>query len=172
MRLVFLGRPTAWKGVSSILELALVPVLANTKLLFFFPYEHADLFKNIPVELTERISVVVSKSFRDYKPSYGDVHLYPANYGTSAKFIESISINCLEMASVGIPSFITRGGLLTWPEFLSNPLFVEVDWFDTFGTARKINDLYKTKVSDFELSEIKRAISVSNYANQLQDFMI
>jgi hypothetical protein len=126
MRLVFLGRPTAWKGVSSILELALVPVLANTKLLFFFPYEHADLFKNIPVELTERISVVVSKSFRDYKPSYGDVHLYPANYGTSAKFIESISINCLEMASVGIPSFITRGGLLTWPEFLGNPCLLKL----------------------------------------------
>jgi hypothetical protein len=49
VRLVFLGRPTAWKGVSFILELALVPVLANTKLLFFFPYKHADLFKNIPV---------------------------------------------------------------------------------------------------------------------------
>jgi hypothetical protein len=68
----------------------------------------------------------VSKSFRDYKPSYGDVHLYPANYGTSAKFIESISINCLEMASVGIPSFITRGGLLTWPEFLGNPCLLKL----------------------------------------------
>lgn len=172
LRLVFLGRPTAWKGVSSILELAQFPALAKAKLLFFFPYEHAEMFKNIPVALSERISVMVGKSFRDYKPSYGDVHLYPANYGTSAKFTESISINCLEMASVGIPSFITKGGLLTWPEFLSNPLFVEVDWSDTFETARKINDLYKTKVSDFELSEIKRAISVSNHANQLQDFMI
>ncbi len=172
LRLVFLGRPTAWKGVSSILELAQFPDLVNAKLLFFFPYENADLFKNIPVELTERISVVVGKSFKEYKPSYGDVHLYPANYGTSAKFTESISINCLEMASVGIPSFITKGGLLTWPEFLSNPLFVEVDWSDTFGTARKINDLYKTKVSDLELSEIKRTISVNNHVNQLQDFMI
>jgi hypothetical protein len=172
LRLVFLGRPKAWKGVSSIVELAQLPDLANAKLLFFFPYEHTDLFKNIPVELTERISVVVGKSFRDYKPSYGDVHLYPANYGASAQFIESISINCLEMASVGIPSFITKSGLLTWPEFLRNPLFVEVDWFDTFGTAHKINDLYKTKVSDFELSEIKRTISVGNHVNQLLDFMI
>ena len=172
LRLVFLGRPTSWKGVSSILDLAQSQALSDAKLLFFFPYKHDALFDNLPTDVSKRISVVVGKSFRAYEPNFGDVHLYPANYGVSAPFIESISINCLEMASVGVPSFVTKNGLLTWPEFLHNPLFVEVDWSDTIGTVQKICDSYTTRVTDSELSRVREIISVENHTSQLLDFMI
>ena len=76
------------------------------------------------------------------------------------------------MASVGIPSFVTKSGLLTWPEFLYNPLFVEVDWSDTIGTVQKICDLYTTQVTDSELSRIRKIISVENHTSQLLDFVI
>ena len=115
---------------------------------------------------------MVGKSFRDYEPSFGDVHLYPANYGDSARFIESISINCLEMASVGIPSFISKGGLLTWPEFLHNPLFIEVDWLDNIATVQKIYDSFNVRVDDSELSRIRRITSVENHTTYLLNFMI
>jgi hypothetical protein len=172
LRLVFLGRPTSWKGVGSILDLAQFRALSNAKVLFFFPYEHGGLFNNLPVGVSERISVVVGRSFRDYVPSFGDVHLYPASYGDSAQFIESISINCLEMASVGIPSFVSKSGLLTWPEFLHNPLFVEVDWSDNVGTVQKIYDSFRTQVDDSEINRIRRIINIENHTSQLLDFMI
>jgi len=172
LRLVFLGRPTSWKGVNSILDLAQLGALSKAKVLFFFPYDAKGLFDNLPIEVSERISVVVGKSFRDYLPSYGDVHLYPANYGDSAHFIESISINCLEMASVGIPSFISKGGLLTWPEFLDNPLFVEVDWSDRIGTVQKIYDSFRTQFDDSDISKVRRIIDVDNHTSKLLDFMI
>jgi hypothetical protein len=172
LRLVFLGRPTSWKGVNSILDLAQFRDLSNAKILFFFPYDHGGLFENLPADVRERISVVVGKSFRDYEPSFGDVHLYPANYGDSALFIESISINCLEMASVGIPSFISKGGLLTWPEFLHNPLFVEVDWLDNIATVQKIYDSFNVRVDDSELSRIRGITSVENHTTHLLNFMI
>jgi hypothetical protein len=172
LRLVFLGRPTSWKGINSILDLAQFRALSNAKILFFFPYDHGGLFDNLPADLLSRISVVVGKSFRDYEPSFGDVHLYPANYGGSARFIESISINCLEMASVGIPSFISKGGLLTWPEFMHNPLFVEVDWSDNIATVQKICDSFNVRVDDSELSKIRRIISVENHTTHLLNYMI
>jgi glycosyltransferase involved in cell wall biosynthesis len=172
LRLVFLGRPTSWKGVNSILDLAQSQALSDAKILFFFPYKPDGLFDNLPTDVSGRISVVVGKSFRDYEPNFGDVHLYPANYGVSARFIESISLNCLEMASVGIPSILTKSGLLTWPEFLHNPLFVEVDWSDNIETVQKICESHTTQVTDSELSRIRTIISVENHTSQLLDFLI
>ena len=115
---------------------------------------------------------MLGKSFRVYEPSFGDVHLYPAYYGDSARFIESISINCLEMASVGIPSFISKGGLLTWPEFLHNQLFIEVDWLDNIATVQKIYYSFNVRVDDSELSRIRRITSVENHTIHLLNFMI
>jgi len=172
LRLVFLGRPTSWKGVDTILDLARLRALSGAKVLFFFPYEPSDLFDNLPIKVSERVSVMVGKSIRDYIPSYGDVHLYPANYGDSAYFIESISINCLEMALVGIPSFISKGGLLTWPEFVDNPLFLEVDWSDHIGTAQKIFDSFRTQIDDSEIIRVRPIIDIDNHTNKLLDFMI
>ena len=37
---------------------------------------------------------------------------------------ESISINCLEMACVGVPSFVTMGGLHTWQDLESSQIFI------------------------------------------------
>jgi glycosyltransferase involved in cell wall biosynthesis len=172
LRLIFLGRPTSWKGIDTILKLVKSQALSQANILFIIPYKPEGIFNNLSDDLLQRISVMVGKSFKEYEPNFGDVHLYPTNYGVSAQFIESISLNCLEMASIGIPSLVTKNGLLTWPEFLHHSLFVEVDWSDTTNTVQKIFDSYNNPISISELNKVRKIISVENHINQLMKFMI
>jgi glycosyltransferase involved in cell wall biosynthesis len=170
LRLVFLGRPIKWKGSETIFKLLQMDQLSEAKGLFFFPYENKELLSNLPVTVRSRIKIIIGKSIKDYSPQKGDVHLYPANYGNKAKFIESISINCLEMAAIGIPSCVTIGGLETWPEFLHNSLINEVDWDDLHKTADTIAQLHKSNLSDVDLIKVRKLVTIENHIQQLLEY--
>ena len=167
LRLIFLGRPTKWKGIETIFELLQMDQLVSAEALLFFPYENKELLSHLPITVLNRINIVIGKSIRDYYPKKGDVHLYPANYGENAKFIESISINCLEMAAIGVPSCVTEGGLETWPEFSQNSLITEVDWNDLNKTAETIVELHKKNLSELDLIKVRNLVSINNHINQL-----
>ena len=167
LRLIFLGRPTKWKGIETIFELLQMDQLVSAEALLFFPYENKELLSHLPITVLNRINIVIGKSIRDYYPKKGDVHLYPANYGENAKFIESISINCLEMAAIGVPSCVTEGGLETWPEFSQNSLITEVDWNDLHKTAETIVDLHNKNLSELDLIKVRNLVSINNHINQL-----
>ena len=167
LRLIFLGRPTKWKGIETIFELLQMDQLVSAEALFFFPYENKELLSHLPITVLNRINIVIGKSIRDYCPQKGDVHLYPTNYGKNARYIESISINCLEMAAIGVPSCVTEGGLETWPEFSQNSLITEVDWRDLNKTADTIIELHKKNLSELDLIRVRNLVSVNNHINQL-----
>jgi len=170
-RLIFLGRPTRWKGAETLINLAKQQSLVNFEIVFFFPYENLDLFLDLPDNIIDRITVNIGKTIADYSPRKGDIHLYPTNYGKDSKFIESISINCLEMSAIGIPSFVTQGGLDTWPEFLINSLIVEVDWSNLTEVAHKILEMNEKSISNFDLDQAKKIIDIQNHVNQMMQII-
>ena len=172
-RLIFLGRPTSWKGIDTVIKLAEQRELSNASILFMIPHDNLEFLKDLPKNILERVSVRVGRSFSDYKPQLGDVHLYPTNYGSRAIYTESISINCLEMASVGVPSIVTKGGLNTWPELQNDPIFTEVDWNNLKETSLKILHISKYSFPEIEIKRYQKIIDIDNHVgNVLQHFNI
>lgn len=166
-RLVFIGRPTYWKGVDTILRLVDRNSMDKVLLLFFFPYMNEHVFSNVPDRVLERISIEMGKSVREYAPKLGDIHLYPTNYGIASSYVESISINCLEMSAIGVPSLVTRGGLSTWPEFANSPLIQEVDWSNLEETAGKILDIHRYSIPYEEILRFRSLIDINKHIDQL-----
>jgi len=166
LRMIFIGRPTFWKGIGTVLALAKTEQLSNSKVVLYLPYANDSLFQNLPDSLTSRLEIVIGKTFKDYVPRLGDVHLYPADYGSS-EFVESISINCLEMAAVGVPSCVTKGGLATWPEFSNNEIVKEIEWVNLSEAAQIILNCSQIQFSDLELETVRDFISIKNHINTL-----
>lgn len=166
LRMIFIGRPTFWKGIGTVLALAKTEQLSNSKVVLYLPYANDTLFQNLPDSLTSRLEIVIGKTFKDYVPRLGDVHLYPADYGSS-EFVESISINCLEMAAVGVPSCVTKGGLATWPEFSNNEIVKEIEWANLSEAAQIILNCSQIQFSDLELETVRDFISIKNHINTL-----
>ena len=94
--------------------------------------------------------------------------MYPADYGSS-NFIEAISINCLEMAAVGVSSCVTKGGLVTWPEFLDNPIITEIDWLRLNEAAKSILACSQIRISELQLQQIRDLISIKNHTNRIME---
>ena len=166
LRMIFIGRPTFWKGIGTVLALAKTEQLSNSKVVLYLPYANDSLFQNLPDSLTSRLEIVIGKTFKDYVPRLGDVHLYPADYGSS-EFVESISLNCLEMAAVGVPSCVTKGGLATWPEFSNNEIVKEIEWVNLSEAAQIILNCSQIQFSDLELEKVRDFISIKNHINTL-----
>jgi hypothetical protein len=76
----------------------------------------------------DRIFLVEGANLASFIPKQGDLHVYPAQYGIGAKFTEPISLNCLEMAAMGIRSLVSRSNEDTWPDLKSLGVFIPVDW--------------------------------------------
>ena len=167
IRLIFLGRPTKWKGVDTVLELLKTKRLISATAIFYFPYENSQLMSNIPTQIQDRITVYFGKTIRDYSPRIGDVHVYPVNYGNRGEFIESISINCLEMMALGIPSCVTKGGLDTWPELSKNSMITEVIWSNLDQTAEKIFETHMRVHENSDFISARRIVSIDGHIDQL-----
>ena len=160
-RIIFLGRLAFWKGLGKLNDLAANKLLANFDFLFMVPDNSNDELIEIVKKLKTRATVMTGKSIADYQPSPGDVHVYPADYGDRVTEIESISLNCLEMASIGIPSLITAGGLNTWPEFSNTSMFVEVDWNNTALVVDQILNASHRRTNPKDSERLRNLISIN-----------
>jgi glycosyltransferase involved in cell wall biosynthesis len=166
-RLVYLGRNTSWKGISTFLEVAAHPKLANFELLFMVPYSKDIDLSSISSHLRDRAKVVAGKSIAAYVPRAGDVHLYPANYGGSAKYVESVSLNCLELACLGVPTLLTKHGLGTWPDLIPFHIFYETDWSNIDSVANQVLMVSQRHFTQEEIVEISSIIDINNQINNL-----
>jgi glycosyltransferase involved in cell wall biosynthesis len=163
-RLIFIGRLTAWKGLKTFLDLAQLPQLSAFNVLIVTPTDPKIYLSNIEENFRSRITCIIGKSISQINFKRGDLHLYPANYGKDSKFIEGISINVLEMASLGIPSLITKGGAETWPELIKLGIVFEVDWNNPNSVANFIESL----PSDLSFTDIHEIRSIINIENNLK----
>lgn len=167
-RLVYLGRNTSWKGVSTFLSVAAHSSLENFEILFLVPrLEDLDQ-ASFPEEIRDRISIIAGKSISSYSPRRGDVHLYPANYGPGATSIESVSLNCLELACLGIPTILTVGGLLTWPDLIDCGIFFETDWKEASEVANLVKQVSCTHYSSEVVNKLRGLICISNQVTNLE----
>ena len=166
-RLIYLGRNTSWKGVSTFLEIASQPLLKDFDILFMVPKTEDIKLGGLNTDLLDRIEILAGKTLSSYKPRPGDVHLYPANYGNGARFIESVSLNCLELACVGTPTLLTKGGLETWPDLIGYRIFHETDWQDYLKVANQISEISKINLTEETVRTLASRIDISHQINQL-----
>jgi glycosyltransferase involved in cell wall biosynthesis len=164
-RLVYLGRNIAWKGIDKVIDLAKHSLFSEYSMLFMLPALDEDFVADIPLDLLKRISFQVGKSFSSYEVKFGDIHIYPTNYGNNFDFIESVSINCLEMACIGVPSMITEGGLSTWPELQNSPFIVEVNWHNINEGAIEIKKKAEYVFSENEVTQVREMLNISHHIN-------
>ena len=126
-RIVFIGRNVAWKNPELVVSLLRAKNQELTALIVV-PSIDQNYVNELRAEFGSRIQFEIGKRIEDVAFKANDINVYPVNYGPQAPFIESISINCLEMACLGIPSLITQSGSETWPELVEMGLLYEVDW--------------------------------------------
>ena len=166
-RIIFLGRLTFWKGLSIFESISLLDELKDYDFLFIIPsYVDSDFLK-LKAVLGDRLKIVEGRSVNQLLFCEGDVHLYPALYGENSKVIESVSLNCLEMACLGIPSLITLGGQLTWPEEVFNRVFLEVEWGSIDQVVSEIGRASKLKIQNEDLDLIRRKIDINSELDRL-----
>ena len=145
--------------------------LVDSRFLLIMPKLASNFEQDFPDNLRERIDLLIGKTIKSLSPSEGDVHIYPTNYGLQDVLIESISLNCLEMACLGIPSFITEGGLSTWPEFAGSPLFIEESWKDLNETSSKILSVSRKGLQIEESIKLRKIINISNQIDDLLTYL-
>ncbi len=137
-RLIFLGRIAFWKGLGTLERLAQESELSKFDFLFVIPVFDEMSFKELSLLLGPRMSVIAGKSVGDLEINVGDIHLYPTQYGENSMVTESVSLNCLELLGVGIPSIVTAGGQVTWTEKDFEQVFFEVNWANMDDVLNKI----------------------------------
>jgi len=137
-RFVFVNRLTAWKGLPTVLQLLDNPNYKDINLLLVTPTDPAQYLNQIDKKKRARIETEIGKSISQVSFRPGDLHIYPANYGKSAKFVEGISINVLEMACLGVRSLITKEGSDTWPELVQIGMVTNTEWSNLQDLESKI----------------------------------
>ena len=125
--------------------------------------------KELKEIFSDRIQFDFGKSLIEFTPSEFDIHVYPVDYGNKFPFIESVATNCLEMALIGIPSLVTRGGAGNWPELVSAGLVYEVDWEDSLTILNAIKTIQDQDFSRDSSQNFRLAIDIqTNLSNHLK----
>ena len=162
-RLLFINRITSWKGLSTFLELLKNPKFNGLKIMIMTPTDPESFLTSLSPEVRHRIQKVIGKSVSQIDFAPGDLHLYPANYGETSKYVEGVSINVLELASLGVRSIVTEKGLSTWPDLVSLGIVKATDW-------NKINDVensIKECESGLDVEKIMLARDIVDVKNNL-----
>jgi len=166
-RLIFIGRMTAWKGISTFIDISQLAEIRSLKLLMIVPQVPNEYLSGLDSDLSERIDFIVGKSVSQIDFKLGDLLLYPANYGPESSFTEGVSLNVLEMACLGVPSLITENGCQTWPELLKNGIVREVDWRNLEKVANVIN----TEITTPSLSEVNKYREILDITHNLSSHL-
>ena len=160
-RIIYLGRLSFWKGLETIKMMAKSLELNEYNFVLMVPAIKPEDLAELSALLGNRLTVIEGKSVASFSSQRGDVHIYPANYGNEVKVIESISLNCLEMCAMGVPSVVTAGGLVTWPELSDCGLVQEVDWSNIKEIERVIRLSQFVELSVSEQTRITQLVDIN-----------
>lgn len=168
LRIVRLSRNVNWKNSISVSELSKTAHRRGIKFEFLLMTSMLDEseIEGIRAGLKHRIEIVVGKGIDAYQPKTGDVHIYPTNYGSDVLNGESVSINCLEMAALGIPSLVSRYSK-TWTELFELGI-IEVCDFNSIDLV--LNKLLIISKRDFSanLVDIRKIVNIENQIQKLK----
>lgn len=169
-RIVFIGRNVAWKNPELIVSILRAAENHNLSALIVVPAISELYVNELKNEFGARIQFAIGKRIEDVEFRIGDINLYPVNYGSDARFIEGISINCLEMACLGIPSLITKNGSETWPELVDLGFIHEVDWNNPQSIQSALERAKFFMPDKILMSKAQQLISVKNNLELLLQF--
>lgn len=165
-RIIFLGRLAFWKGLDRMEALMESSDLSEYEFVFLVPAYDTQVFEKFETILGARLVVITGSSISSFDARLGDVHIYPTNYGADVPLFESISLNCLEFAAIGVPSIVTRGGMSTWKMDCFESFFYETDWDNSSETARMIlmvnSESQSILRNDKKINEVRTEISMTN----------
>jgi len=164
---VFIGRNVGWKNMERIFGLLRQSDLSEFQALVVLPMISDALKVSSEQEFGKRIRFEIGKKLEDVEFRQGDINIYPVNYGPDAKFIEAISLNCLEMACLGIPSIIAKNGSDTWPDLIELGFLHEVNWNDEEEVILGIETLRKRVFSEELNSRARILISVEKNIKEI-----
>ena len=169
VRFIFLGRLRAWKGLDNLSKID--QILENRcSFLIITPEVEPQSVQLLEKKFGRRIEFMFGKTPADYKPMRGDIHIYAVDYGDKFEIIESVSTNCLEMAYMGVPSLITKGGGDNWPELKASSLVFEVDWSNSDSIMSGINSAVNSYGAKRDWEKIIEAINVGESLRMHTDF--
>jgi hypothetical protein len=140
----------------------------QVRALLVLPSIESEAREELTAEFGELIEFEIGKKVEDICFTQNDINIYPVNYGPEAQFIESISLNCLEMACLGIPSLVTKQGCSTWPELEMAGVIKEVDW--SLSNNFEVT-LYAASQVRFELGKIDEFKSIISIENNLKEIL-
>jgi glycosyltransferase involved in cell wall biosynthesis len=166
-RLIYLGRNTAWKGIDTFLDIARFEALENFDILFMLPSQSDLDLSSFDVAFRRRITVVEGKAIDSLVPRLGDVHIYPANYGPKSRFVESVSLNCLEMACLGIPTLLTENGLGSWNDLRGTNIFHQVNWANHLDVTHAILEVSQHNFDSSEIEFLRSKITIMQQLDAL-----
>ena len=136
--LIFASRVASWKGVDTFLSISklrsdfhsvLMSVNLRDELLQQFDYDRNanHLIEGKPPSFLSEVAT--------------PIHIYPSNYGSKTRYPQSIGLNVIEFAALGIPSLVSKEVVTTYPELFDSGLVSSVDWDDYLEVERKIEIL-------------------------------
>ena len=166
-RIIYLGRITFWKSLDTLKNLAILPELNHFDFLLMVPKITSEDLADLSTILPNRLEIIEGKSISSLRSRKGDVHIYPAHYGEGVSIIESISLNCLEMSAIGVPSLVSKGGLHTWPELKTSKLIREVDWSKLEAVGSALIDASNTQIDHIELMKVRQIVDIENQISKL-----
>jgi glycosyltransferase involved in cell wall biosynthesis len=164
IRLVFLGRLKAWKGLNHFVK---IDNALNNKVNFLVLASEKDdeATNNLKSLFGDRIEFIFGTTINDFIPNAGDIHFYPVDYGNKSPAIESVSTNCLEMALLGVPSVVTIGGTSNWIELRDLGLVCEVNWEIPESIRLGIHNCKQVNISRVEFMTLANAIDIESNLN-------
>lgn len=169
VRFIFLGRLRAWKGLDNLSKID--NLLKNkSSFLIITPEVEPQVIQLLEKEFGSRVEFMFGKTPTDYEPKIGDIHIYAVDYGDKFEIIESVSTNCLEMAFIGVPSLITKGGGDNWPELKANSLIFEVDWGNAESILSGVNSAINSYGNKRDWQQITEAINVGESLQMHTEF--
>ena len=169
-RLIYIGRSTHWKGISEFMNIVRDVRLVDFDVLILMPEFDQRLLLGLEESLLKRIQILEGKTVADIFRVPGDVHIYPTRYGDNVDLIEGISLNCIEMACMGIPSVISENGSSTWPEKLLKDVITETDWLDPDLTVTRILSASSTSLGLAE-AEVNAFRDLFTVARQIPSYL-
>jgi len=162
IRMVFIGRGVSWKNIEFIISTLRRHKNKNISALLVLPYITPENQRLLELEFKEKIKFEIGKKIEDIIFTPNDINIYPVDYGPDAEFIESVSLNCLEMACIGIPSIVTKNGVDTWPELVDLEIIHEVDWKKISDFDNALEVVGNLSFNLEQLDKIRGLASVTN----------
>ena len=170
IRMVFIGRGVAWKNKEFIISSLRAMAQNQVRALLVLPSIESEARETLTAEFGELIEFEIGKKVEDIFFNQYDINIYPVNYGPQAQFIESISLNCLEMACLGIPSLVTKEGCSTWPELEIAGVIKEVDWNQSNNFEIALYAASQARFDSGKIDEFKSIISIENNLRAILQF--